>query len=138
VIASGNDLDLDDGLIVLPWRHGHQEPLGRLAYVDPSRAFPAAGEAGPKLAAQPKVASDIGEPARQPPRISQRRPQVIGVRVEASFHADDNLALNGTYRPHERIAGSGARKRHLLLLRSFFPRAISVCSAFSRYSHSDR
>jgi hypothetical protein len=56
LVAIRNDLDLDDGLIVLSRGHGHQQPPRRLAFVNPSRAFPAAGEACPELAAQPQIA----------------------------------------------------------------------------------
>ncbi len=45
-------------------------------------------------ASPPQIAFHLCDPARQPLRISQRRPQVIDVRTEAIFHANDGLAVN--------------------------------------------
>src|SRR5262245_27291555 len=95
VVTLRYEFDLDDGLIILARRHGHQQPPGRIAYVNPARAFPAASEACPKLAAQLEIAFHLSDPARQPLRISERRPQVLGIGAEAIFHADDSLAVSG-------------------------------------------
>jgi hypothetical protein len=104
----GSELGSDDGLIVLVLRQGHQEAPRRIAHVHPSRAFPATGEAGPELPAQPKVTFYLRDPVRQPLRVGKRRPQVIDVGVKDVFHADDGLAVNGSQRPHKAVAGSGA------------------------------
>jgi hypothetical protein len=93
-VALGNEFGRHDGLLVLTLGHGHHETPGRIAHVHPASAFRAAGEAGPELPAQPKVAFHPPDPARQPPRVSERRPQIIDAGVEDVFQADDGLAVN--------------------------------------------
>ena len=54
-----------------------------------------AHDAGRRLDDRRHVGVAVGDPARQPLWIGERRPQVIDVRAEAIFDPDGGLAVNG-------------------------------------------
>jgi hypothetical protein len=118
---------LDLGLVLGVRLGGEQQMMRLLADVDAPRTRPGAGEDGVDRATDPQVAGDLGDPACEPLRIRARLPQVVDVGVI------DVLDPHRTARSIERPHGSDD-----LHFRSFFPRAISVCKASSRFRQSAR
>jgi hypothetical protein len=84
-----------------------------------------------------EVAFYLAVPAGQAAGIGECRPQVVDAGVVAVFDTHDALAVCRSQGAQD----AGARTcvaSHLVLLRSRFPRAISVCRASSRCSHKAR
>src|SRR5205823_5892970 len=130
---------LDDKLERLVQALGrNQQPLRGLARFHAPGALPAAGKkACAELTAEPQIALEVTEPAGQTPGIGECRPQVVDIGVEAVFHAHDALAICRSQATQDAAAPTCVAG-HLVLLRSRFPRAISVCRASSRCSHKAR
>src|SRR5581483_4692767 len=84
-----------------------------------------------------QVALELAEPAGETAGIGECRPQVVDIGVVAVFHAHDALAI-GCAQAAEDAVALACVAGHLVLLRSRFPRAISVCRASSRCSHKAR
>ena len=101
--------------------------MRRLAHLDAAGALPAAGETGVELAADAEVAGHLGDPPREPLGRGARLPQVVDVGVE------DVLDPDGAVRVVQRVQGGDELHRS-----AFFPRAISVCSASSRFCQRAR
>ncbi len=62
---SCHEFGLDEGLVFLPWRHGHPESPRRFAHVHSAGALPAAGEVRLEFTGDAEVALDVGDPASQ-------------------------------------------------------------------------
>ena len=118
---------LDLGLVAGAWLRSEQQMVGLLALVNASRTRPRASEYGVEQAPDTQVAGDLGDPACKPFRIRARLPQVVDVGLV------DVLDAHRTARPVERPHGPDD-----LQFRAFFPRAISVCRASSRFRQSAR
>lgn len=118
---------LDLGLVLGAGLHREQQMMRCLAHIDPPRTGPCAGEDGVDAAADSELAGDLGDPAREPLRFRARLPQVVDVGVVDVLDARRAPGLvDGTHRPDD------------LHCRTFFPRAISVCRASSRFCQSAR
>ncbi len=62
LVTFSNEFDLDHGFIVVPSRHGDQQPRGA-SHTSPFQALPAAGEPRPERATQLEVAVYLYDPA---------------------------------------------------------------------------
>src|SRR5450631_1374857 len=117
---------------------GQLEPPGRLACVHPSRALDVVGlDVGAELSSRTEVAFDPAVPPGEAGGIGECRPQVLDVGVVSVFDADDTRSVCRA-QVAEDAASWTCVAAHLALLRSCFPRAISVCKASSRRSHCAR
>src|SRR5262245_55692368 len=85
-------------LVVGARLHREEQMMRRIAYLDPPRTGPGAGEYGVDRATLTQVAGHFGDPAREPLRRRTRLPQVVDVGVVDVL--DTYRAAGLVQRPH--------------------------------------